>query len=201
MGVSFGDRGRTYADLLSLSRLPLAAAIWIAPADTAWVLGVIAMAGLSDLLDGWVARRSTKPISSPEGRRPWLGGGVVLDGLADKVFVVSTVLALAVTMQPPVWVLACLVARELLFAPIFLAYRLARPEVRQTVDLSAGVPGKAATMVQFLALLLGFLGHALFVGASVVAGVLGVVAVAYYVGRTVAARGGGPRRPAADAPT
>lgn len=199
MGVSFGDRGRTYADLLSLSRVPLAAAIWIAPADTAWVLGVIVLAGLSDLLDGWVARRSARP-PSVEGRRPWLGGGVVLDGLADKVFVVSTVLALAVTMRPPVWLLACLVARELLFAPIFLAYRLARPELRQRVDLSAGVPGKAATMVQFLALLLGFLGHALFVGTAILAGVLGVLAVAYYVGRTLT-RGSGPSRPAADAPT
>jgi len=176
------------ANALSLSRVPLALALWIAPTAPRWVLGVIAVAGLTDVLDGWIVRRAK--------RRGWEDGdvgafaahvarGEVLDGVADKVFTTSAVLALAFFARPPLWVLAALTARELLLLPPFLAYRLVPEDRRPKVDFTAGPVGKATTFFQLTALVLGFLAHDAFEPTAAVAGGLGVLAALVYLGRAL----------------
>ena len=48
----------TLPNLLTLVRIPLAALIWLAPTNPAWLLGLMVGAAVSDFLDGWFARRA-----------------------------------------------------------------------------------------------------------------------------------------------
>lgn len=72
--------------LLSLSRLPLGVAFALAVRGRRrrWPLVVLLLAGLSDVLDGWYARRFGQATQT----------GAVVDALADKVFVGFVVAAL-----------------------------------------------------------------------------------------------------------
>lgn len=181
------------ANLLSLSRVPLGALIWAMPENARWVLSIVAVAGITDVLDGWVIRVG-KARAWKDGDRGALAAtvarGAVLDGFADKVFVVSTVGALLFVGRPEWWLGLGLLSRELLMLPAILVYRLAPVAFRQRVDFTAGPIGKAATAAQFAAIILGFLRHPFFPHATAVAGVLGLLSVVYYVGRVFR----GPRR-------
>ncbi len=96
--------------MLSLMRLILIIPITyliLVDGHLGWLFGLIALAGLTDWLDGRVAR--------------WLGTisvwGKVLDPLADKIGAAMIVMALvARSGEPslPVWFLALLVGRDLL---------------------------------------------------------------------------------------
>lgn len=182
------ERAILVANGLSLSRIPLALALWIAPDQPAFVLSVIAVAGVTDVLDGWVVRRA-KRIGWAEGDQgayaAHVARGEVIDGFADKVFVASTVLALWFVAEPAWWVLGALLSRELLLLPAILAYRLLPVERRQKVDFTAGPLGKAATGFQLAALVAGFLGLDAFGPIAFVAGGLGALAAAAYIVRAV----------------
>lgn len=182
------DRGFILPNLLSFARIPLAALLWAMPAEPIWVLSVMAAAGITDILDGWLARRWRAvrwKARDPGAFAASVARGEVIDGFADKVFVVSAVAALAFVLRPPTWTLLALVSRELLFVPLMLAYRVVPARLRSRVDFTAGVPGKGATIAQFVALVLGFLSHPLYWSAALGAGLLGVVAVVYYLVRLV----------------
>jgi len=73
--------------LLSLSRLVLAALFALAVHRVAWAVGALAAAGLSDVLDGWYARRFGQATMT----------GALLDAVVDKVFVGAVVLTLVLT--------------------------------------------------------------------------------------------------------
>jgi CDP-diacylglycerol--glycerol-3-phosphate 3-phosphatidyltransferase/cardiolipin synthase len=179
-------RGRLTANFLSFLRIPLAGLLWVMPHQPLWVLSVLCVAGLTDVLDGWVVRRWQArrwKEHDPGAYAASVARGEVIDGFADKVLVVSAVALLAYTAQPPAWVLVVLVTRELLFVPLMLAFRLAPKALRDRIDFTAGVPGKAATIAQFVALVLGFLGHPLFHEAAIGAGALGGLAACYYAVR------------------
>ncbi|MBS2018843.1 MAG: CDP-alcohol phosphatidyltransferase family protein [Deltaproteobacteria bacterium] len=66
--------------LLSLSRLPLAVAFgFTVVSQPPLALTFLALAGLSDVLDGWYARRYGQATRT----------GAVLDAIVDKVFVLA----------------------------------------------------------------------------------------------------------------
>lgn len=186
------DRWILVANGLSLSRVPLAALIWVAPREVIWVLSIVAIAGVTDVLDGWVVRRG-KARAWRDGDRGALAAtvarGAIIDGLADKVFVVSTVGVLLFVAQPSWWIAGALLSRELLMFPAMVAYRFAPATIRERVDFASGPVGKAATVAQFVAIALGLLGHPFFVHVALVAGLLGASSAVYYVGR-VFFRGG-----------
>ncbi len=193
-------RGREtiVANLLSAARVPLAGLLWVAPHVPAWTLSVVAIAGLTDVLDGWVVRRARRRLvrlRDPGAYAARPGNGAFVDGLADKVFVVSAVLVVATVTRAPWWALVALALRELLFIPIMLTYWVAPRGRRERVDFTAGIPGKGATLAQFVALLLGLIDHPLFVEAALGAGFLGVVAVLYYVARVIAEPAEAPAGP------
>jgi len=87
---------------------------------------VIAIAGLSDLVDGTVARRFESPST--------LGGG--LDPVVDGVFLGAVALGLAVGGVFPLWLAAVIVARYLLPAAggLVLISLHRRPELRHTLS-------------------------------------------------------------------
>lgn len=182
------DRGRDVLvpNLLSLARVPLAGLLWIAPSEPTWTLPILFAAGITDVLDGWMVRRIRRrrlQEGDPGAFAAHAGQGAFIDGFADKVFVVSAVVALATTVRPPLWALVLLAMREILFLPLMLAYRLSPAEMRARVDFTANAIGKLATFAQFAALSLGLLHHSLFVPAVVVAGVAGTLAALDYAVR------------------
>lgn len=179
----------TLANLLSLVRLPLAALIWLAPAWPAFALSVIGAAALSDVLDGWFARRMRwRAFERHRDTRPMAAGrgavGAWLDPLCDKIFVLSALVALTVAYAPPVHLVLLVVARELLLFPAWLVHRLA-PDRSSALDYTAEWPGKAATAVQVAAIVLLALDHSWFPPAAWLAGGAGALAAAFYVGRAL----------------
>ncbi|GAB5545374.1 MAG: CDP-alcohol phosphatidyltransferase family protein [Sandaracinaceae bacterium] len=180
------DVGRLVANALSLSRVPLAALLWVAPASPLWVLSLLGVAGLTDLADGWVMRRWAARRWAAHHRGAFAASvarGAALDGFADKVFVASAVSVLYFVHEPPLWIVVALMTRELLLAPLMVLYRLAPASQRSRVDFTAGVPGKAATLAQFCALILGFVGHPLLGEMALGVSFLGAVSVLHYVVR------------------
>jgi cardiolipin synthase len=134
--------------LLSLLRLPLAACFALAVRIPSAALGILVLAGITDVLDGWVARRFGLVTAT----------GAALDGITDKVFAVGVALALLATGQLGLGALLLLNAREIGEAPLLL-WCLVNPHARarRVAYPKANVVGKVATVVQFLAI-----GSALF---------------------------------------
>ncbi len=102
------DRLTSPPNLLSLSRLPLAAGVFAAVTYQRWglALTVFAVAAATDTLDGWLARR-LKLVSAV---------GRALDPLTDKVLLCGSFVYLLAVPAAGLseWVVTVLVARELL---------------------------------------------------------------------------------------
>jgi cardiolipin synthase (CMP-forming) len=78
----------------------------------AGALVVAAVAGLSDAVDGWLAKRF--------GWQTWLGG--VLDPIADKLLLIAAFLWLAIAGDVPVWLAALVIGRDLVIVGGAVAY-------------------------------------------------------------------------------
>jgi phosphatidylglycerophosphate synthase len=194
------DRGRDalIPNLLSLSRIPLGALLWVAPQAPAWTLSIVLVAGVTDVLDGWLLRRARRKRWKQDDVGAFAANaarGAFIDGLSDKIFVVSAVLLLWLMLGVPFWLVCVLATREWLFVPMLVVYKFAPDDMRERVTFTAGVPGKVATIAQFVALVLGLLRHPFFEGAAIAAGALGAFAVAFYLVRTFSRRDDAPRRP------
>jgi phosphatidylglycerophosphate synthase len=166
------------AHTLTLVRLPLALAFWALYGRPPWPIVIVALAAISDWLDGWVARRVLPHGSSIGG---WL------DPLADKVFVVVALVAVYVHTHPPAALIALAGARELAMAPLATAAGLATAlGWRAPYPLRASVLGKIATVAQFVAVLAVVAGvDRLAWPAAGLAAVTGLAAVAQYVVRAL----------------
>jgi len=139
MGAGMSEQGKRPvgpADLLTALRLPLAA-VFPFVHQAAWELSIVAAAAVSDLLDGFVARR--------------YGGsrlGAFLDPVADKTFMVAAFVTVAQRglLHPLEIVLVLL--RDIVAA---LAY-LGTVVLRHPHALPARAGGKAVTVCQILTL-------------------------------------------------
>jgi cardiolipin synthase (CMP-forming) len=152
-------------NVLSLARIfPLAAAFPLASREKGSALAVLALAGVTDVLDGWLARAWNKTTST----------GAVLDPIADKAFAMSVVGTLIARGKLPAWGIPALLAREILEAPLLAWMILARPrEEREVTEVRANVPGKIATVAQFAAVMAAIEAPVLLpiaLGASAVTG-------------------------------
>jgi cardiolipin synthase len=110
------DRVWTVPNALSVLRLlgvPLFLWLLLGPEADGWALVVLMVAGFSDWLDGKLAR--------------WLNQGsrlgALLDPAADRLYIVSTLIALAVRDIVPVWLVAVLLVRELVLGILLLVLR------------------------------------------------------------------------------
>lgn len=174
----------TLPNVLALSRVVLGLAFWAAVRSPPLALAVIVVAGLTDVLDGWLARRLG--LAQPGGVGAWL------DPACDKFFVVSVLTAVYVARGPPLWMVALVGARELVLVPLALVYRAA-PRLRQRMryDFRAGLLGKAATVAQFAAAVAILAGHRAQLGLAAAACAIGLLAAGGYIRR---ARGSGGAR-------
>ncbi|MGI5169791.1 CDP-alcohol phosphatidyltransferase family protein [Spirillospora sp. CA-253888] len=136
----------TVPNLLSFARLlgvPLF--LWLVLAEHDWwALGVLVFAGLSDWLDGKLARALNQTSRL----------GVVLDPAADRLYILATLVGLAARDIIPVWLVVLLLGREVAIAPIVPIMR----RLGYQGTLPVHFIGKAATMCllySFPLLLLG----------------------------------------------
>jgi len=98
------SRVATLPNLLSLLRLLLVPVfVWLILTERdGWALAVLAFGGLSDYLDGYLARRWGQITRV----------GQVLDPAADRLYIFSTVVGLAWRDLVPWWLVAVIVARD-----------------------------------------------------------------------------------------
>lgn len=165
------------AHALTLVRVPLLAALWLA--NEPWQVALaVGAAALSDLLDGPVARRARR-VTPPPHPGWWAIGGW-LDPLVDKVFVGGALGALWWRAHAPLWELGLVATREVLLVPLLAGYLLRRRAHR---PLSAEMIGKVTTAAQLCtlaAIAAAPAGLAGQLGAAACAG-LGVATVVHYV--------------------
>lgn len=165
------------AHALTLSRIPLAAALWWLWDRPVAAAALVALAALTDTLDGRVARRAKRRGATG----PDIGGW--LDPAIDKVFV-AIVCAAVYAHTRQLALIALVGARELVLVPllaIYLARRANRDPDHRGRPLRADVLGKTATVAQFIALCVIALAPTVALPAAAVAAALGLAAAGHYV--------------------
>lgn len=158
-------------NVLSALRLPLAVVFPFVAGNVQAALAVLVAAALTDVFDGWLARRMGQVTAV----------GAVVDPIADKVFALTVVITLLVRHEMPPWGLPALLSREILEAPLVVwvlinrSFRGARKAAAQ-----ANIPGKLATTVQFVAVLSAIAAPYLLDACLVAAAFSGVLAGVSY---------------------
>jgi cardiolipin synthase (CMP-forming) len=136
----------TVPNAISVARLagvPVFLWLVLGPEADGWAVGLLIAAGLSDWLDGVIARAWDQQSRL----------GQVLDPAADRLYIAATLIGLAIRAIIPWWLVALLAARELLLAVALLVlrrYGYGPPQV--------SLVGKAATLCLLYAFPLLFLG-------------------------------------------
>jgi cardiolipin synthase (CMP-forming) len=137
--------------LLSLARVPLALAFPFVVERTPWALAVLVLAGFTDVLDGYAARRLDQVTPT----------GAALDPITDKLFVLTVAVTLVVSGHFSVGSVILLSTRELLELPLVAWFALSpRARSARAEKPSANAFGKLATVLQFAAVFSTLLGLA-----------------------------------------
>jgi cardiolipin synthase (CMP-forming) len=148
-GDELPDRMVTIPNLISLARLAgVPVFLWLvlgvdSAAGDWWAVGLLIAAGVSDWLDGKIARALNQQSRL----------GQMLDPAADRLYIVATVIALAVRAIIPWWLVGLLAARELMMAVVLAVLRR-----RGWGALGVSFVGKTATLCLLYAFPLLFLG-------------------------------------------
>jgi cardiolipin synthase len=138
----------TVPNLISFARLlgvPLFLWLALGARHDGWAITVLAIGGTTDWVDGFLARRL--------GQVSRLGE--MLDPLADRLYILATLLALTVRDVVPVWFTVALLAREAVLVacvPVLRHYGYGLPPVHYV--------GKTATFVLLVAFPTMLLAHA-----------------------------------------
>lgn len=136
----------TVPNVISASRLlgvPLFLWLVLGPEADVWALVVLMVAGATDFLDGWLARKLNQ--QSELGR--------LLDPVADRLYILAVVIGLAMRDVIPWWVALSLPLRDLLLWGLVPLLR-----TRGYSALPVHFLGKAATFNLLYAFPLLFLG-------------------------------------------
>jgi phosphatidylglycerophosphate synthase len=178
------------ANLLSLARIPLGllfSVALVAPWGGPWAACcVLAVAGLTDALDGIFARRAEARRTGGAGRVAPAGTGSWLDPICDKFFVATVLTAIWFHSHPPLTLLGLILARELAQVPLAAIYA-AIPALRRWLryDFRASALGKAATVLQFAAIAALLFDSKAAPVAAAVSFLVGVLALGDYLSRAI----------------
>jgi cardiolipin synthase len=140
------DRVLTVPNALSVLRLagvPLFLWLVLVPEEDGWALVVLMLAGVTDFLDGWLARKLDQQSVL----------GQILDPVADRLYILAVVVGLALREIIPWWLALSLPLRDLLLWALVPLLR-----TRGYSALPVHFLGKAATfnlLYAFPLLLLG----------------------------------------------
>ncbi|HEV7213253.1 MAG TPA: CDP-alcohol phosphatidyltransferase family protein [Blastococcus sp.] len=110
------DRVWTLPNALSVLRLlgvPVFLWLLLGPHADGWAFAVLAVSGLTDWADGKLARALNQSSRL----------GALLDPAADRLYIVSTLVALAIRDVVPVWLVVVLLGRELVLGVMLLVLR------------------------------------------------------------------------------
>ena len=163
-------------NVLTVLRLMLAVPVGllIAHQQYAVVLIVAFCAGLSDGVDGWIARRFNATSRF----------GSIVDPLADKALMVATFIGLASVELLPWWLALLVIGRDLLIIGGVIAYH----RLTGRIDMEPSLLSKFNTLMQIaytLSLLLQqiwpILPQAWFVGATWGVALLAVITALDYI--------------------
>ena len=144
----------TVPNLLSMARLagvPVFLWLVLGPEADGWALGLLMLSGFTDYLDGYLARRLDQTSAL----------GEILDPVADRLYILAVVIALALRDIIPWWVAVLLPLRDLLLWGLVPLLR-----TRGYSALPVHFLGKAATFNLLYAFPLLLLGDGVGVVAS-----------------------------------
>jgi cardiolipin synthase len=131
--------GVTIPNIITLFRLLLAPAVvyTLLEGATGWALAGFLVAGISDGVDGFIARRWPSQRSEL---------GAWLDPLADKLLLVSVFAVLGIAHELPLWLVFAVVSRDvIIMGAVLLADLMGRPMAMRPLFVS-----KANTALQIL---------------------------------------------------
>jgi cardiolipin synthase (CMP-forming) len=156
--------------LLSLARVPLAASFPFVVDQPWWALGVIVVSGLSDLADGWWARRFDQMTPT----------GAVLDGVTDKIFVLTVAVTLFVTGRLGPLELLLLGVRDVGEIAIGLVIALRGDARALHEEQRANALGKGTTALQMIAVVMALFGWPWVWPMAVATAIVGLIAAVSY---------------------
>jgi cardiolipin synthase len=135
----------TLPNLITIARLiavPLVI-MAIAQGHWDWAFFLFVLAGVSDAVDGWLAKSFNMASEL----------GAYLDPIADKALLVSIYVTLAVTGGLPVWIVILVVARDVMIvSAVILSWVMAKPMAIKPLVISKLNTG---AQIAFAALILG----------------------------------------------
>lgn len=139
---------------------------YLNPDDIKWSILIFILAGFSDILDGYLARKLHEVSNL----------GKILDPIADKLMVITALVALYIKGRMPFWIVVLVIIKEFV---MFLGGSFLLIKKRR--DLAANFFGKLGTVFIFLAIfwqafLLPFRNF-----FTVVAGIMAVIALINYI--------------------
>jgi CDP-diacylglycerol--glycerol-3-phosphate 3-phosphatidyltransferase/cardiolipin synthase len=164
-------------NLVSLVRVPLAAVFPFTVEQPMLALSVLALAGVSDVVDGFLAR--SRDQATPTG--------AVVDPITDKLFVGVVVLTLLLEGRLPIWGVPLLAARDIGELPLVAWWGLSHHRRRGRAEHPrANFPGKLATVLQFACVMVALIAPRWVAPLLVATGAAGVLAAITYWRRELA---------------
>ena len=136
---------RSLPNLISLGRLVLVPAIIAMIAEERWKEACIVfiIAGISDAVDGWIAKTFDLRTEL----------GAYLDPLADKALIVSIYVALAIVAVLPATLVILVVARDMMIIGAFMISLVMRKPVKVKPLMISKL--NTAAQISFAAMVLG----------------------------------------------
>lgn len=134
--------------MVSFARLlgvPLILWLGLSGQSTWWLFVIFLVGGVTDWLDGWLARKLDQRSEL----------GAELDPIADRLYIVASLVVLFAQQLIPTWVLAAIVLRD-----VAMAFQLVRMRRAGFAAPAVHYVGKAGTMMLLYSIPLVFLGAA-----------------------------------------
>jgi cardiolipin synthase len=109
--VSIWREAKTVPNLLSFLRLALIPVfLWlILRHQGGWAIGLLAFSGLTDYLDGYIARKYNQVTRL----------GKLIDPAADRLYIFTTLIGLVVTGVIPGWLASIIIARDVMLLIVY----------------------------------------------------------------------------------
>lgn len=167
-------------NLITLGRILLVPVmVWsIAAGELRLAFLLFVLAGVSDAIDGFLAKRFNMTSE--------LGG--YLDPLADKAMIVSIYVALGITEDIPRWLVILVVSRDIMIVGgVLLSWLMGKPVAMKPLKVSKA---NTAAQIVFACLVLGSLGFGISIGAlgnavMICVAALTLLSVGFYVAEWV----------------
>lgn len=137
-----------------------------------WAMTIFLLAGATDLLDGYIARKYNLITKL----------GTLMDPLADKMMIITVLVCFALKTYIPFWIAAVVIVKEaaMILGSIHLYYS------KHNIVIPANYFGKAATAAFYLAVILISISGNNIAGRLAVYAALGLTVAALFSYRGIA---------------